>query len=781
MFRTPLIAGFAVLALPAGAWAQLQVVSTAPPLNAVASVSASISIEFDRPLDTASIDADSFRVYGQWSGPAQGTVGFSNGDRTVTLTPGDPFSAGETVFVNLSHDVRGADLSPLRAAGYAYQFLTATVSSAGAFTEIDRFSNSTGPQTRIYGAGAADLNDDGYLDLATINEESADVRVFLNLADGSGLFGPMLAPQSIGSLASPNAPADFNNDGIVDICVGAAGSEEVSILLGAGDGTFSSIVNIDIGSGSEPHGIAPLDVDGDGDLDIVNANVGTNRLALLTNDGTGTFAGPSFFEGGVDGEFGLAASDMNGDGITDLVVAGRNGAEINTALGNGDGTFTPAGAAESTGGATWVVVLGDVNADGDLDAATANDGSGNVGVLLGQGDGTFGAVTEIDIGSHVPAVDLGDLDGDGDLDLVVSSFGGGFWQWYRNDGSGDFSFASQIAAPDSPSCAVLFDFDNDGDLDIALTDELADLSGLPNVILMRNGAGAAPLCTPAPRVCRSTTEAKKSKLTLKDKPPSDALTWKLTKGELTPKADFGDPENGAGYALCVYEDDAILREHSIPPSAARWKETSSGFSYRDTNLSPHGVFTAKLTEGLVDGATKLKVKGKGDNLALPDVSELTGVLKVQLQRTDGSVCWGAEYTPPFRKQIGGVLTAVSDAPPGPLPPLWSEIHAQLIGPTCGGCHGGSGGLDDLNDCNAGYASLVDVASTELPSMDRVEPGDPTLSWVMHKLDGTQNDFLIECVDWFCGARMPLGGPYLSPDDRDVIRTWITNGASNDCP
>jgi hypothetical protein len=66
-------------------------------------------------------------------------------------------------------------------------------------------------------------------------------------------------------------------------------------------------------------------------------------------------------------------------------------------------------------------------------------------------------------------------------------------------------------------------------------------------------------------------------------------------------------------------------------------------------------------------------------------------------------------------------------------------------------------------------------------MNRIEPGDPTLSWIMHKLDGTQNDFLLECTGWFCGARMPLGGPYLSPNARDAIRTWITNGASNDCP
>jgi hypothetical protein len=774
-----LLGAFAVLVYPAAGVAQLQVVSTSPALNAVAPVTSIVAIDFDRPLDTASVSAASFRVYGQWSGPAQGSYSFSNGNQTVILTPADPFSAGELVFVNLSHDLRGADLMPLRAAGYAYQFLTATAAAPATFEEIDRFHNTAGPQTRIYGAAAADLNDDGYLDLATINEVSADVRVFLNLADGSGLFGPMLPAQGIGVEASPNAPADFNNDGRVDLCVAAASSEEVSILLGAGDGTFSSIVDIPTGAGTEPHGIQPLDVDGDGDLDVVHANVGTNNLGLLLNNGAGTFSGPTFFEGGVDGEYGLAAADMDGDGITDLVVAGRDGSEIRTMLGNGNGTFTAAGAMpQTTGGPTWVVVVGDVNGDGDLDAATANDGGGTVGILLGQGDGTFAAPTTINIGSHVPAVDLGDLDGDDDLDLVVSSFGGRFWQWYRNDGNGVFTFEVQFDATDNPSCAVLFDFDNDNDLDMALTDEIED-----EVILMKNGGVSTPLCNPAPATtCRASVQAGKSKLLVKDVMPDDGdkLLWKLTKGAATAKAEFGDPLGGDGYALCVYEDDVLVREIAIPAGSMRWQETAAGFSYRDPNLSPDGVLTVKLTAGAADGDTKIRLKARGANLGPPDLAPPTGTLDIQLRRTDGSICWGATYSPPFKKQIPGLLKAVSDPLPT-LAPLWSEIHAEVIGPTCGGCHGGSGGLTGLNNCFNAHVNLVNVASTELPTMDRVTPGVPAMSWLMHKLDGTQGDFTAQCTAMSCGASMPFGSPPLPVDVRDAIRSWITDGALNDCP
>jgi hypothetical protein len=179
---------------------------------------------------------------------------------------------------------------------------------------------------------------------------------------------------------------------------------------------------------------------------------------------------------------------------------------------------------------------------------------------------------------------------------------------------------------------------------------------------------------------------------------------------------------------------------------------------------------------------------------VPDLASLNEVLHVQLQTTAGDVCWGATYSPPFQRNDGDVLIALSDAPTTTtttttttsttttlLPPLWSAIQAQVIGPTCGGCHGIQAGLTGLGDCTTGHASLVDEPSTELTTMARVEPGDPGNSWLMHKLDGTQTWFTLMCQGGFCGSQMPLGGQPLSQAVRDTIRTWISNGAVNDCP
>ncbi len=128
-------------------------------------------------------------------------------------------------------------------------------------------------------------------------------------------------------------------------------------------------------------------------------------------------------------------------------------------------------------------------------------------------------------------------------------------------------------------------------------------------------------------------------------------------------------------------------------------------------------------------------------------------------------------------------TTTSSTIPPSTPPSWAAIHAAAIAPRCGTCHGvdGEGELDGLNGCASAHANLVGVPSVQLPGRDRVEPGAPALSWLVHKLDGVQDDFAAQCVGGTCGARMPLEPPPLDRAVRDAIAAWIADGAANDCP
>src|SRR5580765_3666094 len=119
----------------------LQVTGLVPARNSVASPTTDVAVTFDKAVVHGSVNGSTFRVFGHGSGPKSGTFTFSNGDKTVTLHPTEPFSAGETVRVNLSHSIQATDLTFLRSAGYAFQFQVRCVPSSGIFQQIDVMSN----------------------------------------------------------------------------------------------------------------------------------------------------------------------------------------------------------------------------------------------------------------------------------------------------------------------------------------------------------------------------------------------------------------------------------------------------------------------------------------------------------------------------------------------------------------------------------------------------------------------------------------------------------------
>lgn len=484
LWRARKLAALAVggLALSSAAWAELIVQSISPARNAGnMSVLSEISVTFNQPVNVASFNNQRFWAFGRSSGNTQGTLSFSNSNQTVTLTPSRRFQVGEMISVYLANTLQAADGTFLRSQGYSWQFMTKARCAGLNFTQIASMSNYENPpaQTRIYGGITTDFTNDGWVDIATINEVSADMRLFINRADGTGLFHDWLRPPTpLDDEVSPNEPGDFNRDGNADFAVASTYGTQLCVALGNGSGGFSVQF---LTTPASPHGVGVLDFDGDGDQDIAVSTSGGDTVALYRNDGSGVFAAISNVNAG-SGEYGLVAGDMNNDGILDLIV-GANGSQQAVILRcNGNGTFTQT-EAEAIGGAVWVIVAGDLNGDGNLDIASGNSFSANGAILFGTGTGLFGPANVYPSTGHTASSDVGDLDGDGDLDWILSAFGGLNWRLYTNNGNGTFTYDRDIAAPSNPSCAAFFDPDNDGDLDMALFDEIADV-----VVIYRNDA-----------------------------------------------------------------------------------------------------------------------------------------------------------------------------------------------------------------------------------------------------------------------------------------------------
>ncbi len=98
---------------------------------------------------------------------------------------------------------------------------------------------------------------------------------------------------------------------------------------------------------------------------------------------------------------------------------------------------------------------------------------------------------------------------------------------------------------------------------------------------------------------------------------------------------------------------------------------------------------------------------------------------------------------------------------------FTSIQANVLTPICTTCHSGAAAPLGLRlDEGVSYALLVNAPSTEVPSLLRVDPGNPDNSYLLQKLEGTAA----------VGARMPLGGSPLPPDTIAVVRQWILEGA-----
>src|SRR5215472_7060218 len=336
-----------------------------------------------------------------------------------------------------------------------------------------------------------DFNADGIPDLAVANSYSNDVSVLLGNGDGT-----FQTARNFGAGSFPTyvAVGDFNGDGVPDLVVTNAGtppdySNDVSVLLGNGDGTFQTARNF--GAGSFSTYVAVGDLNGDGVPDLVVANAGmypdyAGSVSVLLGSGDGSFQTAQSLSAS-DRPRSVAVGDFNGDGKLDLAVAGGF---VSVLLGNGDGTFQ---AAVHFGPGGSSVALGDFNGDEKLDLAVAYPGTvphyfGSVSVLLGNGDGSFQEPQRVAGGISPLSVAVGDFNGDGALDVAVandfSSPGtGGFVSVLLGNGDGSFRAAPSFVAGGILASVAVGDFNGDGALDLAV----ADSAGVS--VLMGNGDG----------------------------------------------------------------------------------------------------------------------------------------------------------------------------------------------------------------------------------------------------------------------------------------------------
>ncbi len=341
-----------------------------------------------------------------------------------------------------------------------------------------------------------DFDGDGKPDLALIGDLlSGEIAIFSN--QGKGAFTPSLTGYIAGSSPSGAAAADLDGDGKIDLAVCNYGSNDVSVLLNLGAGTFAAALEHEEAGASS---VAVGDLDGDGSPDVAVAGV-YSGVGVFLNQGKGVFesATDCSTKGNVPySTSSVAIADLDGDGKPDLAAANPDSGIVAVLLNGGKGAFLPAINYWELP-APRAVVAADFDGDGRIDLAETNHlvadpGSGVVEVLFNQGKAVFGAPVEYFVGGQQSSLAVADVNGDGRPDLAFTNRDGNTMSVLINSGKGMFAPPVDFPTGPAPVGLALADVDGDGRPDAVIA------AGTEVDVLLNQGKGVfAPLVSYAPR------------------------------------------------------------------------------------------------------------------------------------------------------------------------------------------------------------------------------------------------------------------------------------------
>jgi hypothetical protein len=441
------------------------------PNDPAAPVTASIVLDFDRPMNASTFNQLSFAAYGIQSGHRSGTYTYDAVGNRLIFDPSDEFQYGEAVDVVLSRKIRSAEnVAPM---GRAWSYTTGVGNpTTGSFATW----NSTAVTDNLYDVICSDFNRDGFADLATAADRISDGRLAILTNDRNGNYSVATynGPDGLYFLACGDFDGDYDTDIVTSNTLNTY-SQGISIYRNNGDGTFTSATNLS--SYSYPNNVHVGDIDLDGDLDLVamaNPNSNQHYLQTYVNNGTGTFtSNAQYFVRNACGLSIQAMGDLDGDGDLDLIghrVGDYSAADDSLVVyfNLGDGQFTTPVVTRPLPDGPCRLGLGDFDRDGDLDAAITSSWTNYLTILHNDGVGAFTQIEQINIGgTNSFDICCGDWDGDGDLDLAQGiSYPTGAMYVIKNDGDGTFSggVSTSLYSPRGVTCG---DFDRDRDIDLA--------------------------------------------------------------------------------------------------------------------------------------------------------------------------------------------------------------------------------------------------------------------------------------------------------------------------
>jgi len=351
---------------------------------------------------------------------------------------------------------------------------------------------------------SSDFNNDNLLDLAVANQNDNTVSILLNQDQGNFVAAtnsPIALPKTE-TAPSAIATGTFGNtlttaSGLTglaaDLVIANSTSDNVTILLGNGDGTFHEATGSPYAVGKNPSSVVVADFNGDGNADFAVANKDDNTISVFKGNGNGGFTqfpgspfaltnNTTISEKGpvamVTGNFRGAIHTATSTPEVDLAVVNQTTNNVAILLSsvdiNSNIAFTEATKSPITVGQSPVAIaIGDLNSDTVPDLAVVNQGDNTVSILLGSTnlDATFTAATGSPLATAAtPAgIVIANFTGGNFPSLAVTNKGQGTLGIYVGLGAGTFSNRIEIGTPASPNAILTAVLTSSSLPDVALT------------------------------------------------------------------------------------------------------------------------------------------------------------------------------------------------------------------------------------------------------------------------------------------------------------------------
>ncbi len=376
-------------------------------------------------------------------GTAEATITFSRG-AVIALTNATSAGIQAIAVADLNHDGKADILSVQPADNAVNVYIN---DGTGAFGNPTAFPTAMNPVAVTTG----DFNHDGNPDMAIVAQDGDVVTVYLGDGTGSFLLNGTSSPRDWPVDRAPLAlvAADLNNDGFADLAI--LSDSSIHLLKSNGDGTFVAFSPPSISIGRGQSGAVAIAAGRLSSLrNFIDLAVSTaSAVSVLLNNGDGTFGSPSFAATGLVNPQGLAIGEFDGDTHapdTNPDIAVINGNDVSTTViilqGNGAGQFTPYDTASVQASAecgSVAIVAVDLDGDGKQDLAVGSAGTvcGTTGQIQLYCQQT--SADCVDTNPHAPpdaggfqlqlprgsligdvsALQSGDINGDGMPDLVA--------------------------------------------------------------------------------------------------------------------------------------------------------------------------------------------------------------------------------------------------------------------------------------------------------------------------------------------------------------------------